>query len=817
MPTLDAAFAERLASYLPEWQYDLEGQPQAALLFAAQQLLEDTRERMSRLPQKHEAEFLSALGMEESPAVPMAAYAAFSAPRGASLPAGSVFYLGGKGTRLWKTLSSTQAESMKLETQRLESSTRSREVILPLPSQEAPVHLFDFRSAPPQCPAVRFSHPYAFSSQGGSSIRLTLEEGEKELLAFLSDPNAVLWTLETPEKTLRLEPPRWEEQSLLLELPPAEGNVALCATLLPEVVPPTLPGTRVTVDCLRQERDYTCAICEEDVSAQGTFLPFGRDLGLWRCCYLACPDVLAMPGARITLQGSVDFLLLEEKLPGDQEPPEYRPIMRHLPAPPAPVQEVTLPWVAWEYWNGAFWLPLSEIQHMGSCFEDQGSIRPLNVSFLWPEDAVPCQVEGQSNYWLRWRITQSGGNGFLPRRLHLPQVEKLSFGAALVGAPVLISLYDGRDNTFLPWTEGSGTPFFPLPASLPDQWWMAFDRPPSGDTLSLFLNFSGKVEGSILSAWESTPAGLRPLALEDETEGLSHSGMVRLGGIAGQPTCRFGRQGWWLCLRDEGHLAQAKVFPALTGIYPGSVCLEAAGDDNAETGEIALPLHGGPVTGTILTHGFGGVPPERDGELLLRARQRQHHRERGISALDLEQLLRDHFRDVVRTRSKRTGSEIQVAVLLRDLHQHSLAFGRRRTAILQLLSESTALPTLGFSFTVRQPNFYQVSVTLWLRPVPGADSQTRQEAVRRAVEQFLHPVTGKFRGDGWWFGEMPHQQELRNYLRDRLPEVQPIKILLSARTPKGLTMDCSKVQDPFGLPVPERILVHTLEKEAILK
>lgn len=816
MPRFDSDFAERLASYLPDWQYEEEGQPQAALLFTAQQLLADTRRRMDRLPEKHQQVFLEAFGLEEAPAVPMVAYAMISAPRGTDLPEGSLFYLGGDGSRLWKTLGSVRAEPMTFQAQALESSARARQVLLGLPSESKPSLLFDFRSASPCCQVLRFAHPAGFDAAEGSSARLVFAGAGDALLDFLADQGAVDWTMETAGgAALGLEAPRREEKALVFHLPPARGT-ALRAALRPNALPPISPGCEVTLDCTRENRARACALCQEEASVQGAFLPFGQSLGLWSCCYLACPDALALPGARVTLRGRVDFLLKEEQLPLQEQAPVYRPVMRHMPQAPAPVREVQADRIAWEYWNGTLWLPLPGTQEAGDCFADTDTARMLEVSFTWPADAAPCAVQEQQQYWLRWRITQTDDTGWLPRRLHIPQVDQLCFDAVLRGAPVTAALCSGRDDVFVPRARRSTASFFAPSGSSPDRWWLRFDRPPSADSLTLFLRFAGRTEGTALSAWESTPAGLSPLQMEDGTDGLAHSGLLQLRGIGGQVTRRFGAEGWWLCLQDQGAAARQKVFPALTGVFPGSVCLESAGDGRARAGETVLPLRGGAAAGVLLTDSFGGMAPEADGELLGRARRRQHHRDRGVSVLDLEQLIRDAFRDVIRTRCRRSGSRMEVVVLLRDLHQHSLAFGRRRQAICRLLQEQTALPGLGLEPEVCQPCFYPVQVRAWLGCAPGADPETLREEAEKAVVRFLHPVTGNFRGDGWWFGELPTEQQMRSCLRDCLPDVEVLGLLLTARTPGGGMVDCSAVSDFRGLPVPDQPVIHIVKKEGAL-
>lgn len=815
LPRFDSGFAERLASYMPDWKYEGEDQPQAALLFAAQQLLADTRRRMNRLPEKHEALFLGAFGAEEAPAVPAEAYAMLSAQQGTFVPAGTAFYLGGDGGRLWKTLQGVQAESMTLQAQVLESSAQAREIRLPPPSAQKPARLFDFHAAPACCQVLRVGHPLAFDARQESVARLTLEGAEDAFLDFLAGPEAAVWTMETAGgPALELESPRREEKSLVFRLPSARG-VALQATLRPGALPPPSRGCDVTLDCIREGRAYACALCEEDASVQGAFLPFGQDLGLWRCCYLACPDALALPGARVTVRGKVDFLLKEERLPVQEETPVYKPVMRRMPPSPPPVREVWAEQTAWEYWNGALWLPVPGARAAMTCFAGEET-RDLEVSFDWPADAVPCTLQEQQQYWLRWRIARTDDTGWLPRRLHIPRVDQLCFDVVLRGAPAAVSLCTGKDRVFVPRTPRSTASFFVPAGRDPDRWWLGFDRPPSADSLTVFLQFAGETEGAALSAWESTPGGLAPLALEDETDGLAHSGLVRVQEIAGRVTCCFGMEGWWLCLQDEGARAKGPVFPVLTGVFPGGVCLESEGTDKAQAGETVLPLRGGPVSGALLTDGFGGVPPETDQEWLNRARRRQHCRDRGISGLDFEQLIRDAFRDVVRTRAHRSGNRMEVAVLLRDLHQHSLAFGRRRQAIDQLLREKTALPLLGLEPAACQPHFYPVRVTVWLRCAPGADRETQREAAQAAVTRFLHPVTGNFRGDGWWFGEMPTRQQVYSWLRNSLPGAEPVQLLLSARTPQGRTVDCAAVSDLLGLPVPDQPVIHLAEKEGVL-
>ena len=54
-----AQFEAYVRSYLPEWHFQKGGpELEAALMTALGELLEDSRERVDRLPEKHEREFL---------------------------------------------------------------------------------------------------------------------------------------------------------------------------------------------------------------------------------------------------------------------------------------------------------------------------------------------------------------------------------------------------------------------------------------------------------------------------------------------------------------------------------------------------------------------------------------------------------------------------------------------------------------------------------------------------------------------------------------------------------------------------------------
>ena len=807
----------RIPNYLPGWQFEpADGQPEAALLYAGWQLLEDTRRRMEALPQKHEREFLNAWPLSPREPEPMRTCAVLRAPEGERLAAGSEVYLSGNGVRLWKTVQPVTAQSMELVTQILESAETGKLIEISPPTEQIPSRLFDFRHRGTQKNALRIAHPDTFRSGSGAEICLQLPECEPSILECLTDPARVRWSLECDEQVeCPLETPVQRGQSLWLKLPAARG-CALTAQLEPGFpVPAGIIGS-ITVSVTAPEQCCSRILTDEETVQTETFAPFGAEPAPWSCCYLAAQDVLRLRGGEVRVEFFLSMQEREEALPGPERKPKYRSIMLHMPPPPPPVPELRADHVVWEYWNGSAWLPIPGTVRESGLFADCPDPRRVSVRFSWPEDAAACEVQGQKEVWIRWRITRADGMGLLPRRVFAPQVQKVRMENRLENAPAALSVCSGLGGVFLPLKREPTARLFSSRASQADGWWLCFDRAPVDQTLQLYLEFAGRVAGTDLCLWESTRKGMKSCSCHDGTDGLSHSGVLSLTDLDGDLTERFGKRGWWLCISDrENHMRRSGVYPRMTGLFCGAVVLEAEQEDQCEALEQVSPLRGGAVTGETLCRSFGGAAAETDREQLLRAERSRHHLGRAVSPLDVQELVQEHFREVIRTRCKRRGSRMEIAVLLRDIHQHSAAFAHRREEIVRLLDQRSVLPVMGLEIEVREPNFYPVQATVWLDADPDSAFQSDRDEVIRAMNRFLNPVTGKFRGDGWHIGELPAEQELCNDLKIQLPGLKLVKLLLTVLTPDGQEMECSRIRDPFALPVPGVITVREVRGEEI--
>ena len=801
-------FEQYVRTYLPDWQYQRGGpELEAALMTAMGELVEDSRTRLEKLPEKHQREYLCAWDTGPEAEEPMYVYAALSAPKSTQVPKGSVYYRSGDGTKCWETAEDTWAQAGQLRDQVFSGGECGKIIRMPVPTYEQPIKLFDFRRPGIQKREVRFAHPAAFSSQAGCLTALRLENADDGLLGFFCDPAMCVWFLEAEEGRLALDTPARKEDTLQFHLPPAERAKALLVQVNDGRIPPTVSIRRALVGTARVPGENLLILADSGPCQNTGWLPFGDRLTQWNTCYVSCPDALCLPGAQVTFSWVCSVQSKEELLPGMEEEPEYRPIMRRLPKAPPPIRDVRADLVLWEYWDGTVWRVIPGTEGYSRIFSDidqaQDKARRLEVQFRWPNDAHPCGVQGVNTHWLRWRLSACEGAGWLPARYHAPELSQLSVTVVLPASEAIVEQCCGTDDSFQILTEPSRKVLFPSIAPEQDCWWLGFDTPPGGDMFSLYLTLGGRGPGGTLSACEETPdGGTHPLSLSDQTDGLAHSGMITLHGISGQRSTRFGMDRWWVCIREEtGIFHREGGGPMLVGIAGGAARLKAAAGDCCTSGEWLQPLHGGFTVGRALSDSFGGVPEESDEEILSRLQQQRHHLERIVSPTDAEQLICGRVRDVVRVRCVRSGDTLQVGLLMRDVAHHEAAFRLRQGKVQELLREHSVLPSLGLSLQVREPRFYPVHVMIWVSLVSGDNVTGIKRQIERTLRRFLDPVSGHFGGTGWRMGELPTPAQMRACLQSAVPGISLVELVTSTTTPEGKECDPLSIQDPFALPL----------------
>ncbi len=833
---------EYARAYLPWWQYRRDGEePEMALLTALGSMLEGTAEELERLPDKHEEEFLRALAPDPRPGTPPLAWAALSAPRRAYVPAGTEFYLAGDAARAWRTVEPAWAERCRPVCQMFVEGERGKLVAAPPPEPEAPTRLFDFRGPGVGRREARFSHPRAFASRLGCTAALGFSGSPSKWLELLSQGDLAAWFLEDGGEARPLEPPKRAGDKLVFALPPAPEGQALLVQVAGTAPWRSEPLGAVTAETFRPDLLPDRVLTADGPQEPTAFTPFGEEPEPWQTCHIGCADALSLGGGEVELSWTASLGVRERRLPAQEEPP-LRAVMRRLPPPPPQPAEVYADAVAWEYWDGGGWRPIPGSEGLSGLFGPrETSPAQARAALFWPEDAQPCALEGRTECWLRWRVRRAEGSGLFPRLSRFPEVTGLILSARLRDAPVGVERRWGVEADFSP--APADRPLFPAPEKPGNSWWLGFDPPPEGP-LCLWLELDGYRPGGALSAWEALPGGAtRPLTLRDDTQGLAHSGAVALGDIRGERTARFGKELWWLCLKDEagtisgkgpppdltalssgavalgdirgertarfgrelwwlclqdeaGTIGAKGPPPVLTALSCGAVLLRGAGEAVCAPGESLRPLRGGAVSGRTLSGSVGGSCRETDGEALDRARSLRVHLGRGMSAGDIDHLLRDRLSDVVRARCVPGKEAVEVGVLLREGPECPAAFALRRRELLSVLERETVLPALGLAIVVREPCFYAVHTSVWLTPPEGTSAAEARRLILEALEGFLHPVTRD-----WALGTLPKAKDLEALVRAALPGVKLSGLLAVAVGPDGRERAAEEVRDPFALPV----------------
>lgn len=305
--------------------------------------------------------------------------------------------------------------------------------------------------------------------------------------------------------------------------------------------------------------------------------------------------------------------------------------------------------------------------------------------------------------------------------------------------------------------------------------YVGFDQPPDRGIISLLFSlkqWSGT--GEARTGWEYlAPDGWRPLPVEDQTDGLSHSGIVRFLCMSewGREL-RAGMDGFWLRIAREDKIP----FPA--GV--GEVFINAAPVRAKSPGTAGNLPPGGPYK-LAKTVGYvagarnpdalsGGTETEPDGRVVIRGSARLRHQFCGVTPGDFERLVYEICPDVLRVKcftgydgsgKRRTGG-VTVVVLPEDFRSGRGYFYKMQELVKAYLER------YGEGLLCREGNLY---VT---RPVPvrmhvqcglAVGSYREAAGIRRLAEEalrrFLDPVRGNHDGGGWDMGEVPDYGQIK--------------------------------------------------------
>lgn len=389
-------------AHLKGWQAPPDDDPDAgmALICIFGRYMELLVDRLNQVPEKNYLAFLNLIGADILPPQPARVPLTFGLAEG--YPADAVVPA---GTQVAALPEEDEEEEVVFETERDIVVTRARlEAVL---TQEPEADRYGEYTE-----RALGTDDQAFPAfVGDPLIEHTLYVACDELLA-LARPKTVTLTFTSPDASALAgmavtwsywDGAVWQELAAKSSRGSSEEwqvTIHDCPALAPRTIDdreacwlrgrsaPPLPGDRPTIS----KATVKVEISQGDITPElafanavpldltTDFYPFGEQPRLTDALYLACNEVFGKAGARVTID-----LKLSDPLPGPVEPSDDL--------------EIT-----WEAWNGITWEPCaSDPANSKVVFSDGGT-----VAFTLPEHLAPREVNDESNFWVRARITKGG-------------------------------------------------------------------------------------------------------------------------------------------------------------------------------------------------------------------------------------------------------------------------------------------------------------------------------------------------------------------------------------------------------------------------
>jgi hypothetical protein len=451
---------------------------------------------------------------------------------------------------------------------------------------------------------------------------------------------------------------------------------------------------------------------------------------------------------------------------GFDRPFDTRPATLYLQVEPPPPEEVaaeqlaemdpaTLAQLTWEYGSSTGWRPL------GALDETQALSGRGVVQFIGPGDLVTRPYFGQPLSWLRLRWRR----GAFPLPPRLRRVLLNTTWAAQVATVEDEILGSSNGNPGQAFTTAQ-TPVQPgqqvlvrereRPAPADEQALVAQE---GADAVTVTLDAAGQPD-EIWVRWHAVPDFYRCGVRDRHYTVDALTGEIRFGDGSygmippqGQNNIRVtyrtggGEQG----NRDAGTIVELKSgVPYLDGVT------------NCEPAQ-------------------GGAPREPIERLQTRGPRVLRHRDRAVTAQDLEDLAAAASAEVARATAivpsfspYNLWLDLQ-APAPRPVHAAADA-GRMGVIVVPNDAAARPTPSLGLlrrvqahlqercpptaDLWVAGPEWIAVTVGATVVPTSFEEADAVGDRVRTALERFLHPLTGGPDGQGWAFGRKPHGSDL---------------------------------------------------------
>jgi hypothetical protein len=450
---------------------------------------------------------------------------------------------------------------------------------------------------------------------------------------------------------------------------------------------------------------------------------------------------------------------------GLDRPPEPRPLTLYLQVEPPRPEEVAADRLAevdpassgelaWEYAGPAGWHPLAVADETGS-LGDRGL-----VQFVAPADLTRRAHFGQSLYWLRVRWRR--GDFPLPPRLRRILLNTTwAAQATTVSDEILGSSTGDPDQSF----RSSNAPVLPgqrvlvrEPEPPPAAEHAALAAVEGDDAVTVTTDDAGQPD-EVWVRWHAV-ADLHASGPRDRHYLVdSVTGEVRFGDGSSGMIPPVGQSNVRISYRTGGGERGNRPAGTIAKLKAGLPYVD--GVANAEPAD-------------------GGGPREPLERVAARGPRTLRHRDRAVTAQDLEDLALDASAQVARVAAITpmfNPSDLWLDRSSPALREgHAVDAGRVGVIVVPADPAARPTPSVGLLRTVHAylaarcpatadlwvagPEWIAATVTATVVPAAPELADAVGDRVLAEVERFLHPLTGGPDGQGWAFGRKPHRSGL---------------------------------------------------------
>ena len=421
----------------------------------------------------------------------------------------------------------------------------------------------------------------------------------------------------------------------------------------------------------------------------------------------------------------------------------------------AEIDPATLAQLTWEYGSPTGWRPL------GALDETQALSGRGLVQFIGPGDLVPRRCFGQALSWLRLRWRR-GAFPLPPRLRRILLNTTWAAQVATVGNEILGSS-NGNPSQVFTTAQTAVQPGQQVlvrererPTPTEEQALVAQE---GVDAVTVTLDAAGQPD-EIWVRWHAVPDFYQSSTRDRHYTVDSLTGDIRFG------------DGSYGMIPPQGQ-NNIRVTYRTGGGEQG----------NRDTGTIVELKSGVPYLDDVTNHepAQGGAPREPIERLQARGPRVLRHRDRAVTAQDLEDLAAAASAEVARaTAIVPSFSPYNLwldprAPATKPQHAEADA-GRMGVIVVPNAAAARPTPSLGLlrrvqahlqerccptvDLWVAGPEWIAVTVEATVVPTSFEEADVVRERVRTALERFLHPLTGGPDGQGWAFGRKPHGSDL---------------------------------------------------------